>query len=1511
MVRPHDERLLRNRETQLQWLRQRLGAVYGQDLVERAERLAQDGRVEIVANDDEVIGRVQDGGEVRRVFYCPDPEPHHGWQRGSRPSCDCGAPPGCLHALALALEATHRRLFGKPLAAGSGLAPAPALPAPSSAAPAPAPAASPPPAEDQAVFFTQLAGAQDRASLQAVCQALGLERHAAENCHIALDQHLAYGPARIWVRAQGARGWSLLDVLAGHPQGYPPKKGQQPPPPEVVALAQLHLSQVAAGFARARRAAAQRIAALPPPREPLLTAAWEHLRAQRAAFAADVEPAAASEHLRLTLQEDPPGVVARPPVSLCRHGWQQTVRIQLDTATGQVQVGCDCRNPPASCAARLLAVDDLLTELSTTPPTRLQQQLVRLLTQAPWERLQQRLDEALTATAAPPPDEPEEQFAWRVTLPEGGLASPDCCLGLKVEPVMLRPAKRAKGGLNVQRATRERLRQWPLELADRALLGQSFLRRYGSHATEREDALNAMRQLVGHPHVVQARGRGPVRPVTVRHGQVRLGLLDAPAGQVRLTCCTPEGQELPDGARTRLGEAAGTGLPLLLLLGEVLWVLEVPPQVAALIATLRPHADTLPAEPARELLARLLGTAQQLPLHLGAEVAGEPVPADGTVRLRLTRQPGAGLLVEPLVRPLPELGSQPAGEGPRELYALRDGVPIHAQRSLEDERQRSRELLQALGLTASGDATGQILLTLDTALDLLARLADRPPDDPPVEWGDARRLHVSRPASARNLRLRVGNGQGWFQLGGELELDGVIVPLGELLRALRERRSYIAAGQDTYLRLSAALRRDLGAAATTLRGAERNATVSRFAAPLLADLRAAGAQVDGNAEWRTVLRRLKEAETLQPAVPPELEGVLRPYQVEGFAWLVRLTHWGAGACLADDMGLGKTLQALALLLHRAPRGPALVVAPTSVVFNWGREAARFAPSLRLRTVRSGAELDALGELGPGQMVVLSYSLVARHAARQAACSFATLVLDEAQAVKNPATDRARSVAALQAEARVALTGTPVENRSGELYSLFSILLPGLLGSPESFHERFALPIERLRDEAAQQRLAALIRPFVLRRLKEEVAPELPPRIEIRRDVALGRDERARYDAVRLAALAQLAEGTGTGADAGRRRFQLLAALTRLRQLACHPRLVDPTAPPRSAKLDLLLELVAELRAEGHRALVFSQFTEQLALVREALQQHGIAHRYLDGSTPVTQRREEIDRFQQGEGELFLLSLKAGGAGINLTAADYVIFLDPWWNPAVEAQAADRAHRIGQERPVTIVRLVAQETIEEGILLLQEEKRQLVAALLEGTGSAAALTSEELLALIEGSGGWNETRDDDEEDGENGEDGERPAGEPGRGPVAASPANGGARRLIGRAPAPASPRPVASPKTLSAPAAPAVEPTPAPAAPAVEPTPAAVHARLAQTLEQAAAAGLLGEQAVRSYLRIAHRLLQTCHTRGWSLDPAALEQSVKRYVTLVRSRQADDLPASDASMAKSVLVWLQRGQDPAD
>jgi SNF2 family DNA or RNA helicase len=345
------------------------------------------------------------------------------------------------------------------------------------------------------------------------------------------------------------------------------------------------------------------------------------------------------------------------------------------------------------------------------------------------------------------------------------------------------------------------------------------------------------------------------------------------------------------------------------------------------------------------------------------------------------------------------------------------------------------------------------------------------------------------------------------------------------------------------------------------------------------------------------------------------------------------------------------------------------------------------------------------------------------------------VLDEAQKIKNAVTKSAQAVRQIEARWRLALTGTPLENHLGELWSIFRSVCPGLLGSWERFRERFAEPIERQKDPHRRRALSRLIRPFILRRTKSEVLEELPQRTEMIRTAEMTKAERQRYEAARLAALADL---TGIGDDDGGkragnkdRRFEVLAALTRLRQLACHPKLVDDEWPGGSAKLELFMEIVEELRESGHRALVFSQFVQHLSLIRGALDAAGITYQYLDGQTPPKERERRVDAFQRGEGELFLISLKAGGTGLNLTAADYVIHMDPWWNPAVEDQATDRAHRIGQTRPVTVYRLVAKDTIEEQILALHASKRTLVADLLAGTDQAGKLSTVELVALIRG------------------------------------------------------------------------------------------------------------------------------------------------------------------------------------
>jgi SNF2 family DNA or RNA helicase len=430
------------------------------------------------------------------------------------------------------------------------------------------------------------------------------------------------------------------------------------------------------------------------------------------------------------------------------------------------------------------------------------------------------------------------------------------------------------------------------------------------------------------------------------------------------------------------------------------------------------------------------------------------------------------------------------------------------------------------------------------------------------------------------------------------------------------------------------------------------------------------------------------------------------------------------------MGLGKTVQAIAVLLDRAKHGPALVLAPTSVAFNWVQELARFAPTLRpVLYAEQPDRAKCLATLKKKDVLIASYGLLVRDVELLASRPFATLVVDEAQALKNATTRRAKAARRLDAGFRIALTGTPLENHLGDLWSLFAIVFPGLLGSWDQFRDRFAIPIERTKSQSAREALSRVLRPFLLRRTKNEVARELPSRTEILVPVALSHEEWTMYEDARLAAVVELSH-QGKELRDQQRRFQVLAALTRLRLLASHPRLYDPRTAVGSSKMRRLLELLEELRSEGHRALVFSQFTSHLALVRAELETAGYRALYLDGSTPAKQRAKLIAEFQDGTADVFLISLKAGGTGINLTAADYVIHLDPWWNPAVEDQATDRAHRIGQTKPVTVYRLVSHGTIEDQIMAMHKDKRALVAGILEGTDAAARLTTKDLLKLLE-------------------------------------------------------------------------------------------------------------------------------------------------------------------------------------
>jgi SNF2 family DNA or RNA helicase len=462
------------------------------------------------------------------------------------------------------------------------------------------------------------------------------------------------------------------------------------------------------------------------------------------------------------------------------------------------------------------------------------------------------------------------------------------------------------------------------------------------------------------------------------------------------------------------------------------------------------------------------------------------------------------------------------------------------------------------------------------------------------------------------------------------------------------------------------------------------------------------------------------------AQPPGFVGQLRDYQCEGLGWMEFLREFGFGGCLADDMGVGKTAQVLAVLESRRTegRGPSLVVAPKSLMFNWRAESQRFTPQLRVLEHTGLARDTAL--IPQHDLILTTYGTLLRDAAQLAEIGFDYVVLDEAQAVKNSATASAKAVRLLRGAHRLALSGTPVENHLGELWSLFEFLNPGMLGEAKVLN--MAGGLARNPSEDARRILSQALRPFILRRTKQQVARELPEKTEQTIYCELEGPQRKQYNELRKHYRETLLARVQTQ-GIGKSRMHVLEALLRLRQAACHPGLLDVRRSSEpSAKLDVLMDQLDELRQEGHKALVFSQFTSLLAIVRSRLDAAAIPYEYLDGAT--RHREGHVDAFQNDPAcGLFLISLKAGGLGLNLTAAEYVFLLDPWWNPAVEAQAVDRAHRIGQTRPVFAYRLIARDTVEEKVLELQKTKRDLADAILGEDNSLIRDLKREDLELL--------------------------------------------------------------------------------------------------------------------------------------------------------------------------------------
>lgn len=762
---------------------------------------------------------------------------------------------------------------------------------------------------------------------------------------------------------------------------------------------------------------------------------------------------------------------------------------------------------------------------------------------------------------------------------------------------------------------------------------------------------------------------------------------------------------------------------------------------------------TLAAAPLGEGLHALLGARSplEIPEDDTAAFAREAYP-------RLRRQ-GAVLVASDVALPEPEPTALVATVRFRaqdtveyRLEWLREGATRSPWTSHTDGDEREAELRTAVhrAWQAAPELTmaASAILTGVDAAEFVALVL------PALE--EVEGLRVETIGSRREYRELRGDPRitvktvetedpDWFDLGFLVEIDGRSIPFRPLFTALAMRHKKLLLTDGSYFSLAHPgldRLRELLEEAAELAEWDNTPTISRYQLPLWEEFEDLADEALPAVAWREAAQELRATGTASSTPPPAgLRAQLRPYQQEGLDRLALWWRHRLGGILADDMGLGKTLQVLALLAHARETGerrPFLVVAPTSVLGTWHDEALRFAPDLRVHvhgatTAKTGAPLAPAG----ADVVVTSYTVLRLDEDAFAAADWAIIVLDEAQFVKNPATRQHRAVRGLRADMVLAVTGTPLENSLTELWAILSLTCPGLFPSARRFREEYVKPIEKGKvpeneegtpyRERRLARLRARVRPFLLRRTKELVAPELPARQEQELRVDLPPAHRAVYDTVLQRERQKV---LGLLADLDSNRFIVFRSLTLLRMLALAPSLVDAGDPGiPSAKLDALRERLRELIAEGHRALVFSQFTSYLDLVRADLTAHGIPYEYLDGST--RRRAEVIAAFREGTAPVFLISLKAGGFGLTLTEADYVFLMDPWWNPAAEAQAIDRTHRIGQTQPVNVYRMIASGTIEEKVVALQQRKARLFRSVLgEDDLLARSLTADDIRGLLE-------------------------------------------------------------------------------------------------------------------------------------------------------------------------------------
>lgn len=935
-------------------------------------------------------------------------------------------------------------------------------------------------------------------------------------------------------------------------------------------------------------------------------------------------------------------------------------------------------------------------------------------TRKPWERLLDRLQDAVTSQPTPSSDTMKADFAphisWEIDSAQGKERS-----RITIEPRIITSARSKRGKPARLRNLSERYEDLFSDTDRRVmthLRADSVGQYYSAPRLFTLDTL-ALLELVGHPHVQDSSGQ----PLRVERGAVELRVQQLNEGmriQVvpeRITSGSPIAWERPEAGRMVIFYRA--------------------PVLGAALDLLGKTDLIIPQEGANRLTPILEALAKHCRITTdGALMLGESHrDSDSTIYVSL-RWSGSVLWLDPQVLPLggTDLCCFP-GHGDLQVTRSLNDTLVTATRDLNLETRNLDALLVACPrlreLSKSDFERGEICAIgkLEDALEVMTELVQA---DAQISWESQQRLSAPSAVDDSRFKIRLGKAKDWFQADVHYDADeDKVLGLRELIAARIGDSRFVRVDKDKIIALSQSMKRKLDRLASMGEATQGGVKCALSSLPVLNGIVRDFKHQELDKESSGQLKELHRALAYKPTPPKALNATLRPYQEDGYVWMSRLAKARLGACLADDMGLGKTVQTLALLCKRQNQGPALVVAPSSVVQNWLDETHRFAPKLKVKELSKLRHEFDPSAIGAKDVVVASYGIMTKEIALLEQVHFASLVFDEAHALKNWRTRRTQAASRIKSDFRLGLTGTPVENHVGEIWSLFQVLVPGLLGTKRAFEQRFSSPLASYLPDI--RALKAFLEPFILRRTKSQVLRELPELNESVLKVVPNAKELAFYRALQEKALEAVAQAQACAKP--EMRLKVLAEMTRLRQTAVDPRLVDDLLGPEGEKIALLVRKLLAIRKEGHRALVFTQFLGSLGLIKDALARAGVEFFELSGSTAPKARAKRIAAFQAGKRDVFLISLRAGGVGVNLSGADYVFHVDPWWNPAVEDQATARAHRMGQENPVQVYRLISSGTIEEKVLQLHERKRGLAEDLLTNLDKAKKLSLSQLREML--------------------------------------------------------------------------------------------------------------------------------------------------------------------------------------